>query len=132
MNSTMVTAIEHHSNQQQPPYGTGGSIQTSNIGNSSRGPKSPGLGSPNGMVVKGGQSKKAAAAAAAAARSLSLQTKSADIQTASSISSPLTALSSPGVPGSATIRGIKRPLETASKVGVDHSSVHAWIISTIF
>ena len=127
MNSTMVTAIEHHSNQQQPPYGAGGNIQTSNIGNSSRGPKSPGLNSANGgILVKGGQSKKAAAAAAAAARSLSLQTKLADIQTASSMSSsPLTALSSPGIPGSATIRGVKRPLETVAKVGVDRSSILA-------
>ena len=136
MNSTMVTAIEHHSNQQQPQgstYSAGtiaGTLQMSNLTNgSARGPKSPSsLHSPNGTIVSprsggGGQSKKAAAAAAAAARSLSLQTKLTEShQSSSMLESPLTALSSPGSSlGSALLgrvgqdfRGAKRSLDDYS------------------
>jgi hypothetical protein len=131
MNSTMVTAIEHH-NQQQPQssqYGVAG-IQTSNLNSSgSRGPKSPHVNLANGLVSPGrggggGQSKKAAAAAAAAAKaSLSLQTKISGHPSAKS-ESPRTAMSSPGgVGNSPTLerpgRGVKRSREeeiTAVKV----------------
>ncbi|KAF9099724.1 Transcription factor spt20, partial [Mortierella sp. AM989] len=59
----MVTAIEHHSKQQGSQYGV------PSMSSSSRGPKSPSLNSPNGLVSpgRGSQHKKS--------RTLSLQTK---------------------------------------------------------
>lgn len=132
MNSTMVTAIEHH-NQQQPQssqYGVAG-IQTSNLNSTgSRGPKSPHVNLANGLTSPGrggggGQSKKAAAAAAAAAKaSLSLQTKISGHSSSAKSESPRTAMSSPGGVGNPPIlertgRGVKRSREediTAIKV----------------
>ncbi|KAI8595934.1 Spt20 family-domain-containing protein, partial [Dissophora ornata] len=116
MNSMMVTAIEHHSNQQQGSQYGASSIQTSTINNNSRGPKSPSLSSPNGLVSPsrsgGSQSKKA--------RSLSLQTKLQTSQVDTVMTeSPRTALSSPSGtgamssqerPGHAS-RGIKRSID---------------------
>lgn len=136
MNSTMVTAIEHHSNQQQaqgPQYGA--NIQSSMTNNNSPrgGPKSPPLSSPNGMVsptTGRSQSKKASHA-----KALSLQTKLAQA-TGSSKSSPLTALSSPAsIPGPSekgapSRRGSKRTLEDALVVEkVQFSSL--FIIGTL-
>lgn len=118
MNSTMVTAIEHHSNQQQAQgLQYGANIQSSSMTNSPRGgPKSPPLSSPNGMVSPSGRSQNKKSSHA---KALSLQTKLAQA-TGSSKSSPLTALSSPSIPGhsaqergASSRRGSKRTLEDA-------------------
>ncbi|KAG0325679.1 Transcription factor spt20 [Podila horticola] len=118
----MVTAIELHSNQQQaqgPQYGA--NIQSSTMTNNSPrgGPKSPPLSSPNGMVSPSGRSQ---GKKSSHAKALSLQTKLAQA-TGSSKSSPLTALSSPSIPGHASQergassrRGSKRTLEDALAV----------------
>ncbi|ORZ13876.1 Spt20 family-domain-containing protein, partial [Lobosporangium transversale] len=72
MNSTMVTAIEHHSNQQQgSQFGGTTGMQTASMGNGPRGsgPKSPKtLNSPNGLSSSGRAHNKKS-------KSLSLQTK---------------------------------------------------------
>lgn len=131
MNSTMVTAIELHSNQQQaqgPQYGA--NIQSSTMTNNSPrgGPKSPPLSSPNGIVSPSGRSQ---GKKSSHAKALSLQTKLAQA-TGSSKSSPLTALSSPSIPGHASQergassrRGSKRTLEDALAVEKVHF-VHQW------
>jgi len=117
MNSTMVTAIEHHSNQQGSQYGAS-SIQTANIGNS-RGPKSPSLGSPNGLISPGrsgeGKTKKS--------RTLSLQTKlqASHVDVVMS-ESPRTTLSSPNSAGTSdrsgqTPRGVKRSIDEVHPLG---------------
>lgn len=117
----MVTAIEHHSNQQGSQYGAS-SIQTANIGGS-RGPKSPSLSSPNGLISPGrsgeGKNKKS--------KSLSLQTK---LQASSHIDvvmseSPRTTLSSPNSAGTSaghdrsghTPRGSKRSIDEIHPLG---------------
>lgn len=145
MNSTMVTAIEHHSNQQRaqgPQYGAAGPT----INTNPRGMKSPPLNSPNGLMSPGrsggggggggsGQTKKEKAAAAAAARSLSLQTKlSSGSQASSAMSeSPRSALTSPSGAGVFSTldrsghggpRGVKRSVEEIqSPAKVGHNSL---------
>ncbi|KAF9920583.1 Transcription factor spt20, partial [Linnemannia zychae] len=110
----MVTAIEHH-NQQQPQssqYGT--TIQTSNLTSNTRAPKSPHVNLTNGLTSPtsrggGGHSKKTAGAKA----SLSLQTKISNQSASAKSESPLTAMSSPGTAEISptlerTGRGVKR------------------------
>ncbi|KAF9981816.1 Transcription factor spt20, partial [Modicella reniformis] len=111
----MATAIEHHSNQQQGSQYGASSIQTANMSSSSRGPKSPSLNSPNGLISpsRSGEGKKKA-------RSLSLQTKIQTSQIDVIMSeSPRTALSSPNTAGALinqdrsglTPRGTKRSID---------------------